>query len=106
MSKMAPTIAYAIHTVSMLKKLGNFSTNLIQKNTNKFVTIDMCIVCDPGMNIMQTILINIDKISRRDATVAYPELTLVDIAFVDVVIQTDAMESIDSPPGSSGRCSR
>ena len=37
---------------AIVRKLGNFSTNLIQKNTNKFVTIDMCIMCDPGMNIM------------------------------------------------------
>jgi len=81
-----------------VRKLSNFGTSLIQENINKMsVTSDMC-KCDlSATGLMNMTLIMISIIENRTwvATIAYPatlEPTLVDIAFVDVVIPLDAVQ--------------
>ena len=81
-----------------VRKLSNFVTSLSQENINKMlVTSDMC-KCDlSATGLMNMTLIMISIIENRTwvATIAYPaapEPTLVDIAFVNVVVPVDAMQ--------------
>jgi hypothetical protein len=91
-----PTTKKCLSDFWIVRNLGKFSTNLIQKIINNmFVTSDMC-TCDLSATNMYMILIImiLNVYNKGWVATAYPAApkpTLVDIAVVDVVVSLDAM---------------
>lgn len=79
------------------RNLGNFDTNLIQKNISMFMTLERCMSDLVTSKLTNIILIMDSNTENRKwvATIAYPTapkpFPLVDIEFVDVFVPFNAV---------------